>query len=251
MKHFFVYLILTTSVLAQIPRELPSQTNINSILFREMKSYMFQVLQKSQVFKLSNECQLIKFNNLSVPNSRKSLKFCLSSQISQDKVKQTLRVHSANQFAGSFQLIRTGEDLKPISLQQFLSFNLPENKLGEKLEFYFDYFSFAIINDLRDLPFKFDSFLQIKGFHINIYEDQQNSVRFRNYLLTCDDCNGVPVLKVQVDKQNIRYYTGMDIGEVTPAHFNQMVANFIVIPFTQLGLQLKDKLIDELNWPKI
>jgi len=251
MKLFLVILLFFTSLFAKIPNELPSQTNINSILFREMKSYMFQVLQKSQVFKLSEKCQLIKFNNLSVPHSRRKLKFCLENEIREGRISQTLRVQSSNQFAGSFKLVRTGASLSPISLQRFLNFNLPENRPGQKLEFYFDHFSFAIINDLRALPYKFDSFLQIKGFHINIFEDMQNDVRFRNYLLTCDDCHGIPVLKVQVDGQNIRYYTGMDVGEVTPAHFNQMLANFIVIPFSQLGIQLKDNLIDELNWPRL
>ncbi|MBK22778.1 MAG: hypothetical protein CME70_02135 [Halobacteriovorax sp.] len=251
MKVFLVLLLFSTSLSASIPNELPSQTNINSILFREMKSYMFQVLQKSQIFKLSEKCQLIKFNNLSVPHSRRELKFCLETQIMEGKISQTLRVQSSNQFAGSFKLVRTGKNLSPLSLERFLSFNLPENKHGQKLEFYFDHFSFAITNDLRTLPFKFDSFLQIKGFHINIYEDIQNDVRYRSYLLTCDDCHGIPVLKVQVDQQNISYYTGMDVGEVTPAHFNQMLANFIVIPFSQLGIQIRDNLIEELNWPRI
>lgn len=248
---WFLLIFFCFSLRAELPSNLAGPSNVNSILFREMRTYMFQVLQRSQFFQLDGNCRLYKYFNMGEHNSRRSLKFCLNTKTDEGLIEQELLVQITDQYGGNFRYIQEGNNIQPLTMDQFINFQIPGTKKGTKSEFYFDYFSFGLITDRVQYPETLDAFLQIRSFQLNIFEDREENIHYRNYLLSCEDCEGISLLKVQDDGNRVSYFDGNQVGEVTPSHFNQMLNFFIIIPFTQLGTQLKDTLINELRWPRI
>ena len=119
MKLLILCLLFTTSLSAQsIPLELPSASNVNSILFREMRSYMFQVFQRSQAFALNDNCRLVKYDHFERTGTQRELKVCLSSTESEDRISQELRVFVFNKFAGTFKYIQSGPNVKALSFSK-------------------------------------------------------------------------------------------------------------------------------------
>lgn len=247
MKFFTLFIFFTSTALAQFPSSLVSSDNINSIIFKEMKTYMFQVTQQSKVYKVSPNCRLYKFA-ASRASTRLNIKFCLRSQQLETKINQLLQVTIDGNFAGSFRFDQEGAGTRPLKIEEFISFNYPLIKEGQKSEFYFDYFTFGLIVDKRADPVSINSFIQ--GYRLNIYEDQAGAARFRRYAIDCEGC-GAPVLRVQIERENTRYFVSTNPTEVTPVFFNQMLDSFITGPLGGLGQTIKYLLISELNWPSI
>jgi hypothetical protein len=248
-KTLLLLLILSLSALAKIPTQLPSFDNINSVLFREIKSHMFQVLSSSILNDFDNNCRVYKYKSINSSNPSKSLIFCLENLEVDNILTQELRVQVDHQFAGSFKLIHEGKSISPVSFDAFINFQIPAPKKGSKLSFYFDHLTFGMVIDRREALESLDTFFQVDDFRVNITEDGEENKRYRNYLLSCTECSGVTWLKVQENNQNIRYFTGHNPSEVTPAHFNKLINFFIIRPFSRFGIQLKDTLVLELNWP--
>lgn len=248
-KFILLFLLFSLNALAILPPNLPDFSNINSILFREIKDHMFQVLAKSRLYDFSNGCRVYKFSNDS--SADKDLVFCLKNTLIDKKLTQNLSVQVDHQFAGSFIFIQEGLNPKALSFDEFINFRILPPKKGYKTSFFFDHSTFGLIIDRRKNQETLKAFLQIDDFKIDILEDGALNNRYRNYLLSCGDCEGVTWLKVQEEESNLRYFSGSNPTEVTPAHFNQFIKYFIIYPMTQLGTQLKDNLILELNWPDL
>lgn len=249
MKWLLLFL-LSFSLRAELPSSLISQGNVNSVLFQPMKTYMFQLLNRSQLFQITDNCRLYNYFH-QTNDSRRLIRFCLNTKTSEGKIEQELLVNISGVTGGNFRFVQHGEDLTPITMDKFINFQIPTTKRGMKTEFYFDQFTYSLVIDRRRFPEKLDSSLQIETFKINIYEDKRSNLHYRKYLLSCDDCEGTSWLTVQNDGKNTRYYDGNQVGEVTPAHFNQMIAGWIIGPFTRLGNNLKENLISQYNWPAI
>ena len=249
-KLILLFLLFSLNALAILPPNLPNFSNINSILFREIKDHMFQVLAKSRLYDFSNGCRVYKFSNNS--STDKDLVFCLKNTLKDNLITQQLSVQVDHQFAGSFIFIQEGVSPTPLSFDEFINFRILPPKKGYKSSFFFDHSTFGLIIDRRKNQETLKAFLQIDDFKIDILEDGVLNNRYRNYLLSCGDCEGVTWLKVQEEEEaNLRYFSGASPSEVTPAHFNQFIKYFIIFPMTQLGTQLKDTLILELNWPDL
>ena len=105
-KFILLFLLFSLNALAILPPNLPDFSNINSILFREIKDHMFQVLAKSRLYDFSNGCRVYKFSNDS--SADKDLVFCLKNTLIDKKLTQNLSVQVDHQFAGSFIFIQEG-----------------------------------------------------------------------------------------------------------------------------------------------
>jgi hypothetical protein len=244
-------LFLSLSVKAKLPANLPNFSNINSIVFRVLKDHMFQVFSKSKLYEFDNNCRVYKFSDISGTNSARELIFCLTNTLEEKRIIQDLRVQVDHQFAGNFKLIHEGEKASALSFDEFINFQIRPPAKGAKMSFFFDLTTFGLIIDRRFNQETLTAYTQLEDFKIDISEDGALNHRYRNYLLSCSDCQGLSWLKVQEDDSRLRYFSGSVATEVTPAHFNQFINFFIIRPFSQIGSQLKDKLVLELNWPNL
>lgn len=241
-------LIFSFDLFGKIPESLPNFKNINPILFREAKDYMFQVISKSELFEFDNNCRVYKFSG---NNSVKELSFCLTNTESAGIITQDLFVQVDNFPAGSFKLIHEGKKPLALSFEEFVNFQIRPPKKGEKISFFFSHSTFQMVIDRRAAFETLKASMQLDDFKIEITEGGLQNNRFRNYLLSCSNCEGITWLKVQENGELLRYFSGANPSEVTPAHFNQFLNYFIILPFTQLGSQFKDALVFELNWPNL
>lgn len=247
----FIILFFTLTAKAKLPANLPNFSNINSLIFRELKDHMFQVLAKSRLYEFDTNCRVYKFSDIGSFNSAREMIFCLTNTKEESRITQVLRVQVDHQFAGNFKLIHEGDKAQAISFDEFINFQIKPPVKGAKVSFFFDLTTFGLIIDRRFNQETLKAYTQLEDFMIDITEDGTLNNRYRNYLLSCSNCTGISWLKVQEDDSKLRYFSGSVATEVTPAHFNQFINFFIIRPFSQIGSQFKDKLVLELNWPNL
>ncbi|MFT6071457.1 MAG: hypothetical protein ACJAT2_001636 [Bacteriovoracaceae bacterium] len=247
LSFIFTFFILTAE--AKIPSELPNFNNINALLFKEIKTHMFQVLSKSRLYQFDERCRVYQYEKSGQPEVE--LIFCLDNIFETTKITQDLSVQVNHQYAGNIKLIQEGSRPQPLSFDEFINFQIKPPKKGNKTSFFFDHSTFGLIIDRRTQQDSLKAFMQVDDFKIDIIEDGLPNNRYRSYLLSCGDCQGVTWLKVQEDDSRLSYFSGSVATEVTPAHFNQFINYFIILPFSQLGIQFKDSLIFELGWPSL
>ena len=244
-----------------IPGNLPGPNNLFSILFKDMKTYLFKIQLNSiiQNHEINGDrCRrFVKQQTGNPQHQGKRLLACLKTTISDTKIIETLYYSVDEVFAGSVIFTRIGKDLSPSSFDKILNYGFYLDKKATETTLVIGHLELFIM--VKRFEKRILTTLELNESDISLkYLDQWSELSYlRTMLLQCDDCDGVRELKVYAYQNealapvNIDYRIDGYATEVTPSFFLQHVGYFVLKPLVQLNTSIPSSFDDDLRWPSV